>query len=502
METHPRGIWIWRLSRLPADFLSRLIQRNVKRVYLKVCDGVSNPMFWSFQCSPEIIRRFKENGIEVYGWGYHYGTRDDIAEQVAAVEMAFEFGIDGYVVDVEDEVENPANHPNLENLLTRLRAIVPAGKFGYTSFGHPGKHPHVPWRMLDEFCDIALPQIYFEKWNFASTDEAMVQECLAAHTALSLTKPIHPIWGSESDSHNPASAADLQRYLDRFPGSSVWRFPNEGERGEALRLNYAGNPLIPLGEETLPELPILTRLLKRRSQGDDVAALQRALTARGFSTRGVDGDFGPNTENAVRAFQIQAALTVDGEVGPDTWAALGGEFEIEHAEQGVLSVLADIAQREAHRELVWSNSQSEAEKYLQPFREPMRLLGQIGTAPVFYNWCAAFVTWCCREAGINIPDQPAGFWATMAKVDAWKYWAQQRGFWHPTGSLTPRRGDILVFEWFDGDVALDHIGITRGYAPGSQTIQTAEGNRSNVTKNGNRNMVNVKGIIRIIPPTV
>ena len=108
---------------------------------------------------------------------------------------------------------------------------MPSGAFGYTSFGHPGFHRKVPWQILNEFCDIALPQIYFEKFRFKPTNEEEVQACLEAHTALQLTKPILPIWGSESDSADPASASELQRYLDRFPGSSVWRLPNNGERG-------------------------------------------------------------------------------------------------------------------------------------------------------------------------------------------------------------------------------------------------------------------------------
>jgi hypothetical protein len=498
MEQHPRGIWIWRLANLANNFLDQLVQCNVKRVYLKICDGKSKPMFWSFQCTKEIIQSFKIRNIQVFGWGYHYGTSEDIDEQVLAVKQAFAAGIEGYVIDVEKEVEDAATHPHLRKLLEELRLIVPTGSFGYTSFGHPGFHSNMPWKMLDEFCDIALPQIYFEKFRFKPTNEEEVQECLKAHKDLQLTKPILPIWGSESNTVNPATATELQRFLDRFPGSSLWRFPDINERGEALRLNYSGRDLVPNGATRLPKLSVLTRVLRRRSIGDDVTALQKALEARGFPTGGVDSDFGVNTERAVKAFQLKAGLTVDGEVGPDTWAALNGDFNVDRPEQGVLARLADLAQTEGAKQLRWQNGNSEAEKYLEPLREPMRKLGHIGSQIVFFDWCASFVTWCCREAGIDIPDQPQGFWATMALVESWKFWAQKNGFWHSIGGMTPRRGDILVFEWFDGDVQLDHIGIVRGYTVGSSIIQTSEGNRGNVTSNGNRELKNVAGIIRII----
>jgi N-acetyl-anhydromuramyl-L-alanine amidase AmpD len=58
-------------------------------------------------------------------------------------------------------------------------------------------------------------------------------------------------------------------------------------------------------------------LLFRGSQGPQVAELQRQLGVT------VDGDFGPQTEAAVRAFQRRTpGLKVDGIVGPATAAAM------------------------------------------------------------------------------------------------------------------------------------------------------------------------------------
>ena len=53
-----------------------------------------------------------------------------------------------------------------------------------------------------------------------------------------------------------------------------------------------------------------------------VLELQRALRRSGFPDLACDGDFGPATAAAVRAFQGEAGLLVDGIVGPATWEAL------------------------------------------------------------------------------------------------------------------------------------------------------------------------------------
>jgi N-acetylmuramoyl-L-alanine amidase len=54
-----------------------------------------------------------------------------------------------------------------------------------------------------------------------------------------------------------------------------------------------------------------------------VGKIQKALTAAGFDTNGIDNIFGTDTLSAVEAFQQANNLVVDGEVGNDTAKALG-----------------------------------------------------------------------------------------------------------------------------------------------------------------------------------
>ena len=67
-----------------------------------------------------------------------------------------------------------------------------------------------------------------------------------------------------------------------------------------------------------------TTALQRGAKGDAVRALQQALNAQGARLR-VDGDFGPKTEAAVRAFQAGRGLVADGIVGAATRAALSAQ---------------------------------------------------------------------------------------------------------------------------------------------------------------------------------
>ena len=60
-------------------------------------------------------------------------------------------------------------------------------------------------------------------------------------------------------------------------------------------------------------------VLKKGSKGLPVRRLQSRMTAYGYDTGGVDGRFGAKTEKAVKELQEQAALEVDGIVGPATW---------------------------------------------------------------------------------------------------------------------------------------------------------------------------------------
>lgn len=65
-------------------------------------------------------------------------------------------------------------------------------------------------------------------------------------------------------------------------------------------------------------------MLREGSEGEAVKTMQEMLEKLKYDLGeyGVDGDFGPDTEKAVKSFQKASRLEVDGICGPKTWAAL------------------------------------------------------------------------------------------------------------------------------------------------------------------------------------
>ena len=94
-------------------------------------------------------------------------------------------------------------------------------------------------------------------------------------------------------------------------------------------------------------------LYKRGSSGDTVREIQTRLKNWGYYNGAVDGIYGSGTEEAVRLFQRKNGLSVDGQVGNQTLAALGitpGSPGSQTATDSDLYLLARVISAEARGE--------------------------------------------------------------------------------------------------------------------------------------------------------
>lgn len=94
---------------------------------------------------------------------------------------------------------------------------------------------------------------------------------------------------------------------------------------------YGRPPYSDVSEDDIKQYELGDRTLSKGMSGPDVKELQEKLLAlnHDLGRYGADGDFGEDTEGAVKAFQKDAKLEIDGIAGPKTFAALAAVEPIE-----------------------------------------------------------------------------------------------------------------------------------------------------------------------------
>jgi cell wall-associated NlpC family hydrolase len=162
-----------------------------------------------------------------------------------------------------------------------------------------------------------------------------------------------------------------------------------------------------------------TRNLKKGMSGEDVLFCKQKLLELGFYgehiTTVTRKTFGADTLEAVKRFQAQAGLTVDGIIGKETWAALFGDTATvsEPVAKGTVSAKAKAVCALALTRIgdlyVWgassltdlSNAKIQAmdEEFARAitFRDSQY---KAGFADLMAHDCSGFLSWLMRETNI------------------------------------------------------------------------------------------------------
>ncbi len=113
-----------------------------------------------------------------------------------------------------------------------------------------------------------------------------------------------------------------------------------------------------------------------------------------------------------------------------------------------------------------------------------------------YPWCAAFATGILAKNGVEDFSGCDNVNYTPTLVN----WSKGEGTWnHASGDYSPKKGDMIFFDWDGSRTSPDHVGLVVSYDSNSGTITTVEGNSSNSVrvKTYNRNDACVLGYTSI-----
>lgn len=214
----------------------------------------------------------------------------------------------------EEEIPGPRSNPTILHFIVNISTAFP----DQSNYASNYKNDDTAWCGVfaaNAMAEVGIRPVYDPKddlkswmwadawmgFGVASAPRVGAILCFGGHVAL-LNRIIDAdtfevIGGNQSSPQGGAVT------LSKRPGSSVRAIRWPAETGSVAQA-----------------LPVTTErpLIKINDNGPFVSELQRLLGVD------VDGEFGPITATAVRAFQASHGLEIDGEVGPQTWAALLG----------------------------------------------------------------------------------------------------------------------------------------------------------------------------------
>jgi hypothetical protein len=211
----------------------QLVSLGVKRIYVKVADGVYSPTSWPEVDNAALVNAYKTKGIEVWAWSYNYPGND--ANQAKALTQAAKAGYQGYVTDIEVEFDRTTT--TLESLMqafanAKTQAIsagytTSAFKLYCTTWGNPKDHG-MRVDIIDKYVDAHMPQTYVEVWGsqYMASAAQWVNAGTQEYRDLGAKKPIHHI---VSDEQNVITATQINSFINASGGqTSIWRIPGGG----------------------------------------------------------------------------------------------------------------------------------------------------------------------------------------------------------------------------------------------------------------------------------
>jgi hypothetical protein len=312
-KTNPfkgRAMWIWELPYTDGGNVAAIIAQakryKIGAVYIKSSDGTT---YWS-QFSRSLVTDLHEAGIKVCAWQYVYGLQPTVEANLGY--RAARDGADCLVIDAESQYQT--RYPAAQTYIARLRKLV--GKrfpVGLAGFPYVDYHVTFPYSVFlgPGGAQYNLPQMY---WADIGTTVPFVYAHTYEYNEI-YRRPIFPLgqlWGKLSAS----SIEDFDLLAKNYgaAGVSWWDW-------QSAPLKYFADI------DRLPPQLVGYSVNKtpasvfRGNKGDLVIWAQEHLYGAGYHVA-VDGDFGPRTQTAVRAFQRKHRLPASGVINGLTWDAL------------------------------------------------------------------------------------------------------------------------------------------------------------------------------------
>ena len=130
------------------------------------------------------------------------------------------------------------------------------------------------------------------------------------------------VWNRLTTSDDPFDCGYVMCKFYEIPANTEAESQRRGSMAQAIYQRCKGQTAEPVPSEPEKETMWPPRMLCKGMNGADVTVLQALLVAHGYGMTAVNGVFSDSTDKAVRKYQQDHGLAVDGIAGNDTFHSL------------------------------------------------------------------------------------------------------------------------------------------------------------------------------------
>lgn len=224
-----KGMYIWKAIDCevgnPDAIADLAVLAGFGHVLIKIADGYG-PYNISVNL-PAIVRAIQQRGLQAWGWHYVYGS-NPLAEADKAIERISYSGVDGYVIDAEEEYKLPGKSVSAAAFGARLRFALPRFPIGLSTYRYPTYHREFPWMEFRDFVDFDMPQVY---WEQAHNPADQLLRSYNEYQAFSRRLPYVPTGAAYINGGWAPTPSDVNAFLARahemgLAGANFWEWAN------------------------------------------------------------------------------------------------------------------------------------------------------------------------------------------------------------------------------------------------------------------------------------
>lgn len=230
MELQGKGFYLWKINECEGGNVQAIAdvaaQAGLTHILIKIADGKYSYNYdWNRKIDlvPPLVQALRAKGISPWGWHYVRGD-EPAAEARKAVERVRALGVDGYVIDAEQEYKG--RHAAARQFMTLLRRDLPNTPIALSSYRYPSYHANLPWREFLDKCDLNMPQVY---WQGASNPRAQLERCLREFRGLAPVRPIFPTGAAYTEHNWTPKPGEIVEFMEAarangLAGVNFWEF--------------------------------------------------------------------------------------------------------------------------------------------------------------------------------------------------------------------------------------------------------------------------------------